>query len=64
MRLTLENAETMNQLVKEGELLLKTFHAAECLYRDSSEDIVNRAVIRTQLPIPGDEAESGANHGL
>jgi hypothetical protein len=46
-----------------GELIgwRRTLHT---LYREFAEDIVNRAVTKTSLTIPGSEVPSGAAHAL
>ena len=83
-----QNAETIDRLVKQGGLLLKTYHAeydqdpasfhAEFLrgdfagwrstvhtvYGDCAEEIIDRVLIKTRLPIPGNEMRYGAAHGL
>jgi hypothetical protein len=83
MHLALQNAETINRLVEQGEFLLKIFHdeyrkdpagveaefargeligwrsTLHTLYRDYAEDIVNRVVTRTRLPIPDVEGSNG-----
>ncbi|MGD0269665.1 MAG: hypothetical protein ABSB14_11420 [Candidatus Sulfotelmatobacter sp.] len=84
MHLAMQNAETINRLVEQGEFLLKCFHeerekdpagmetefargellgwrgTLHTLYRDCAEDIVNRVVARTRLPIPDVEVPCGA----
>ena len=86
MHLALQNAETINRLVEQGEFLLKSFHdehqkdpdgmetefargelmgwrsTLHTLYRGYAEDIVNRVVTRTRLPIPDGAVRSGATY--
>ena len=86
MHLTQQNAETMDRLVAQGELLLNTCHAEQekhpaghqaeflrgnlagwrstlhTLYGDCAEEIVDRVLVKTCLPIPEGTLQSGVAH--